>query len=84
AGSITHNTANSTVDINGGNPTFTYTGNITKTAGGYVVSVLNTTGNTVAFNNTVEQIVTTGQGITVNAVAGNVTFNTLNLGNAGT
>ncbi|MCL4255432.1 MAG: hypothetical protein KJ043_16855, partial [Anaerolineae bacterium] len=84
AGSISHNVSNATVDINGSNPSFTYTGNITKTAGGYVVAILNTTGNTVSFTGTISQDVATGQGIIANTVAGTASFNTLNLGSLAT
>jgi hypothetical protein len=81
AGSISHATAAAiTVNISGGAPTLTYTGGITKTAGGRVISVATTTGGTVTFNGIVTQSVAAGTGIIVNNAAGNVAFTTLNLG----
>jgi hypothetical protein len=86
SGSISHaNAANPTVRITGSNPTLTYSGSITKTVGGRVIDIQDTTGNTITFSGTVAQDVGAGTGIFIDdQTGGTVSFTIINLGSSGT
>src|SRR5690606_8804357 len=86
SGSITHaNVANPTIRISGGNRTLTYSGDITKTAGGRVIDIQDTSGGTISFTGNLTQNVDAGTGILIDDQAGGtISFTTINLGSSGT
>ncbi len=87
-GTITNSVSSSITTTTGGifvtgsDPSWTYTGNVTKTGAGRLVNINGTTGGTLAFPGTLTQDVTTPtNGILIdNQTGGTVSFGTINLG----
>src|SRR5262249_6285277 len=70
--------------VSGGNPTVTYSGNITQNNAARLIDIQNTTANTITFQTGTVTGGASSTGININAVNGNVTFsNGMTLGTSG-